>query len=556
MEATDIEVPPAQTDPAAGAPLGEPRALEADEKFLTDPSQIYGSFWIDQTELALPVSAIREVVNEPENVSQLPLAPEFLSGLFNLRGMIIPIVDLRILLEFPRPDAAQGQAPERKVAIIENGNKCVGLLFDRAGEVLNEPGSARVDFAAKEGSVKDIVIDGVLKLEDGKRMVQLIDPFEVLNIERVPQAEATAFAADQYSDLGSRLSCVSFQLGHTWCAIDLRYVQEVRDMPPVESSLLAHGYVIGTAVLRGDIIPVIDFRSYMGNENAYKLSAEALAKRKMLVMKTSGGLVGLMVYSIDSILPFFERDILPFAKLALPRGNVVKGCLVSETKQLVMLLDHHQLLADPGLSDPARLCQEVHQTEESAAEEAVAAKVGERRTFILFTASSNFAMDTCTVSEVVNRPEKLLTPPYALPFVEGIINLRGELITLVNLRQLYGLPGEAATEQKVLIFIHDGQKYAILVDSVDEIVMTTSENVSSDTGVGLSKTMSKASDDISGVLSVPRANSEKGLVMIMNVAALVSQFVVAADTAPDKTPDKTPDKAPDKSAPASKTTSA
>ena len=529
MTLTDIETAPPTDAFAQSDKTATPKGGATRPGSIARPAQIFGSFWIDQTELAIPVSAIREVVNEPVNISKLPLAPDFLCGLFNLRGMIIPIVDLRILLEFPEREFANGAAPERKVAIIENGNKCIGVLFDRAGEVLNEPGSARVDFAAKEGRVKDVIIDGVLKLEDGTRMVQIIDPYEILHIERVPQAEATAFAEDKFTDLGSRLSCVSFQLGHTWCAIDLRYVQEVRDMPPVESSLMAHGYVIGTAILRRDIIPVIDFRSYMGNEEAYKLSEEALSRRKMLVVKTSGGLIGLMVYSIDSILPFFERDVLPFAKMALPRGNVVKGCLVVDTGQLVMLLDHTQLLADPGLSEPARLCQEVHQAEDSPTEEVKTETAVERRTFILFTAASSFAMDTCTVSEVINRPEKLLTPPYALPFVEGIINLREELITLVNLRQLYGLPGDATGEEKVLIFIHQRQKYAILVDSVDEIVMTTSAAVSTDIGAGLSNTMSKASDDVSGVLSVSRENKDKTLVMIMNVGALVSRFVGATN---------------------------
>lgn len=505
---------------ATTPPAGKPQSA----------SHIYGSFWIDQTELAIPVSAIREVVNEPDAISHMPLAPDFLTGLFNLRGMIIPIIDLRILLEFPPQSTEPNQTTERKVAIIENGNKCVGLLFDRAGEVVNEPNSARVDFAAKKGLVKDVVIDGVLKLDDGNRMVQIIDPYEVVSIERVPQAEATAFAADQYSDLGSRLSCVSFQLGHTWCAIDLRFVQEVRDMPKVETSLLAHGFVIGTANLRGDIIPIVDFRSYMGKEDAYKLSAEALSKRKLLVMRTSGGLIGLMVYSIDSIMPFFERDVLPFAKLALPRGNVVSGCLVNEDEQLVMLLDHDQLLADPGLIEPARICQEVHKAEDVAAEEkASVTGTAERRTFILFTASSRFAMDTCAVSEVINRPEKLLKPPYALPFVEGIINLRGELITLVNLRELYGLESSAGSEEKVLIFFHKGRKYAILVDCVDEIVMTTADKVSNDMDTGFSEKRDAATADVSGMLHVTRHNQDESLVMIMCVDALVSRFASASE---------------------------
>lgn len=505
-----------------GAPVSRANNMQS-KAAEPEKSLIYGSFLIGQSEFALPVAAIREVVNEPEFISPLPLAPPFLLGLFNLRGLIIPIVDLRALLELPQREPAAGSEDRRKVAIIENGDKCVGILFDRAGEVLNKPGSSRVNFRANDGGVKDVVIDGVLKLDDGARMVQVIDPYEVLRIERVPQAEAVEYQNNQWGKLGKRLSCVSFQLGHTNCAVDLRYVQEVKDMPQVDKSLLAHGYIIGTANLRGKIIPIVDFRSFIGPEPVFNLGDKTLSERKLLVMQTNGGLIGLMVYSIDSIIPFFESDVLPFAELALPRGDIVKGCLVSDNNQLVMLLDHERLMADPGLAEPAKLCSDIHETVDENSDAADAACLAERRTFIIFSSDSSFAMDTSMVSEVINKPDNLLEPPYALDFVEGIINLRGELITLVDLRLLYGLEACKETEQKVVIFAHEMQKYAILVDSVDEIVMTTSDKISQTGGDGPNHSISSSSEDVAGVLHCAREGKEQQLVMIMDVDALVAR---------------------------------
>lgn len=525
--------PDTSTQPVSGTSVS-PGSIQSGHHSRTNLSvgdgQIFGSFWIDASEFALPVSAIREVVNEPKVVSQVPLAPPFLMGLFNLRGMIVPIIDLRVLLELPNRDDERVAADSRKVAIVENGDRCVGILFDNPGEILNEPRSARVDFRANDGGVKDVVIEGVLKLDNGNRMVQILEPYELLDIERVPQAEVAEKKTDQKGDLGKRLSCISFQLGHTSCAFDLRHVQEVRDMPKVEKSLLAHGYVIGTTNLRGDIIPVVDFRSFMGNEPAYQLSDEALSKRKLLVMLCEGGPIGLMVYSIESIIPFFENEVMPFAKLALPRGEVVKGCLVRGNEQLVMLLDHDLLLSDPGLRGPAKTCREIHHPNQKTEETAKSVKALERRTFILFSISSCFAMDTCHVSEVINRPEQLLEPPYALDFVEGILNLRGELITLINLRLLYGLKPCERSEQKVLIFKHGTQKYGILVDSVDEIVMTTSESVSNDRGSGYDDTVSIAAEDVNGVLQVTREGESNFMVMIMDVQSLIKRCVGSLNT--------------------------
>lgn len=515
--------PPAEHAPGTGERDPKGKAVEQEK------SCIFGSFWLGNSEFAVPVSAIREVVNEPDTISALPLAPPFLLGLFNLRGLIIPIVDLRLLLELPKLEGAEGSADRSKVAIIENGDKCVGILFDRAGEVLNKPGSTRVNFRANDGGVKDVVIDGVLKLDDGARMVQIINPYELLRIERVPQTEAAAFQNNQWGKLGKRLSCVSFQLGHTNCAMDLRYVQEVKDMPPLDKSLLAHGYVIGTVNLRGKTIPIVDFRSFIGPEPVFSLGGQALSQRKLLVMQTNGGLIGLMVYSIDSIIPFFESDILPFAELALPRGDIVKGCLVNDDRQLVMLLDHERLMADPGLAEPAKICSDIHENVNEAAKETESELHAERRTFILFSSETSFAMDTRMVSEVINKPEFLLEPPYARDFVEGIINLRGELITLIDLRRLYGLKPLEEGEKKVVIFTHKTLKYAILVDSVDEIVMTTADKISEKDGTSGNHTISNASEDVTGVLHCAREGKDAQLVMIMDVNALVKRCRLATD---------------------------
>ena len=497
---------------------------DASRNSICEKTHIYGSFRVGSTEFALAVSAIREVVNEPEQISPLPLAPDFLMGLFNLRGMIIPIIDLRTLLELPTTKTG-GVEESRKVAIVENGDRCVGILFDCAGEVLNAGNASRVDFRANDAGVKDVVIDGVLKLENGERMVQILDPYELLRLEKVPQAKESTKNSGQKSDRGKRLSCVSFQLGHTWCAIDLRFVREVKNMPKLDKSLLSHGFVIGTITIRGEIVPVVDFRSFMGNEPVHKFDDAALAKRKLLIVQTHGGPIGLMVFSIDSIMTFYERDVMPFAKLALPRGGIVKGCLINDDEQLVMLLDHERLMSEPSLTEPARTCKEVHSSEDMGERESEEIHKVERRTFILFSISNHFAMDSRCVSEVINKPDNLLEPPYSLEFVDGIINLRGDLITLINLRSLYGMTAIKGEDEKVLVFIHNDQKYAVLVDSVDEIIMTTSDQVASDNLSGYNETVKKASDDVSGVLHYSREGEGPMSVMIMDVDALVARCV-------------------------------
>ncbi|MEP5729538.1 MAG: chemotaxis protein CheW [Sulfitobacter sp.] len=515
-----------QTDhsPSAGVMQADPSKspasmMTADKEEPRKRADIYGSFMIGEGEFAIPVSAVQEVVNEPEDISSMPLAPPFMLGLFNLRGQIIPVVDLRILLEISDKEIPA----TRKVAIIEHGEHCIGLLFDKTGEVLNGSNAARVDFQTKKDRVRDVVIDGVLKFDNGCRLIQLLDPYELLHLERVPLAGSKLNPATAKSARGKRRSCISFQSGHTNCAIDLRYVKEVREMPSVDQEIFAHGQVIGTTNLRGVILPVIDFRSFMGDEAEFKLGETLPAQRKMLVLETVEGPIGMMVFSVDNILPYYRDDVLPFAKLALPRSDYVDGCLINDEGKIVMMLDQEKLANDPELVRTAKACQEIYPSEEQG-NKVAATKIGaERRTFIRFTFQKQFALDTVCVSEVVNRPDQLLEPPYAMDFVEGIVNLRGELITLLNPRLLYGLPAGEKAGQKVLIFKHKSSKYGILVDSVDEIIMTTMDNVADLQAMDRKDNDGRVIEDIAGCLNHKGKDGITTSILVLDPASLIKR---------------------------------
>ena len=315
---TEVETAQPDLHLSASIPVEADRTQTASH--LADAEvNVYGSFWIDQTEFALPVEVIREMVAEPDRFAPVPLSPPHVMGVFNLRDMILPVVDLRILLGFPESD----QVGARKIAIIEYGEHCIGLLFDNAGGVISSENASRVNFEVNSDGEKDVVVEGMLKLDDGRRLVQLLDPYELLNIKRLPRVAKTR--AEEKSHLGQRLNCISFQLGHTRCALDLRYVQEITDVPEVQNSPLAHGHILGNIELRGQTMPIIDFRGLMGNEAPHKFNAKALKSRKLLILSLPEGQIGLLVYSIDSIMTFFEADVLPFANVSLPRHDIVGG---------------------------------------------------------------------------------------------------------------------------------------------------------------------------------------------------------------------------------------
>lgn len=512
-------------------PAGDGRQMTnqivASEQGLTTVAKItYGSFWLNNTEFALRVGVIREVVNEPAAIAPMPLSPPFMVGLINLRGMIIPVIDLRQLLDFPPVPSG-----DRKVAIIEDGEHCIGLMVDRTGEVLKVEERCRVDFRPRNGQIKDVVVEGLLKLRNGERIVQILDPIEILQLEKVPRGETKADDPDESSAAtrGRRYNCLSFQFGHTTCAIDLRHVREVMEAPEIMDSILVHDCFVGITNLRGAVIPVADFRKFMGDVADLKATRELPPKRKMLIVQTEGGPIGLLVYSIDSIIACFEDEVLQFTKLALPRADIVRGCLLGAENEIVMMLDYEVMKRDKILVDTARRCREVHPPEETPEAETENRSASARLTFIVFAFHKRFALDTSQVTEVIDYPDTLLQPPYAIEFVDGVVNLRGELISLINPRKLYGLPASPRDGDKVLIFRDEGNKYGILVDSVDEIVITTENNVYEMSALSHRETKMKVAEDICGCIQSPT----RGSVMILDTGALLQRcFSTAGGIAP------------------------
>jgi purine-binding chemotaxis protein CheW len=81
-----------------------------------------------------------------------------------------------------------------------------------------------------------------------------------------------------------------------------------------------------------------------------------------------------------------------------------------------------------------------------------------------------YAVDIMRIREIIRLP-KLAPLPRALPFVEGVINLRGQVIPVVDLRKRFGLPPlENRESSRLLILSMAGQSLGLIVDEVTEMI--------------------------------------------------------------------------------------
>jgi len=153
--------------------------------------QIVG-FRIGRETFGLPIAIVREIVRVPE-ITSVPNAPEYIEGVINLRGRIIPVVDLR--KRFGQEATALNK--KSRVVVVELNSRFVGLIVNSASEVLKLPPSEieKPHNVFQEGELD--YITGVGKLNG--RLVILLDLNRILQraeIRHLEEFEAISGAVE------------------------------------------------------------------------------------------------------------------------------------------------------------------------------------------------------------------------------------------------------------------------------------------------------------------------------------------------------------------------
>jgi purine-binding chemotaxis protein CheW len=157
---------------------------------MANETQMVG-FRVGAETFAVPIALVHEIVRLPR-ITAVPEAPSYVEGVMNLRGKIVPVVDLRKRFGEPTPVADK----RNRVIVAELDGRRFGLIVDSASEVLKiAPAQVEAPPAVfGEGEVR--YVTGVAKL--GARIVILVDLTKVLQngelkrIGELAQAETPA----------------------------------------------------------------------------------------------------------------------------------------------------------------------------------------------------------------------------------------------------------------------------------------------------------------------------------------------------------------------------
>jgi purine-binding chemotaxis protein CheW len=433
-------------------------------------------FLVGEEVFAVDMAPVQEIIRVPEIV-RVPLAPASLEGLANLRGKVLPIVSLRRIFGFD--EKAHDDAS--RAVVIDMGQP-LGFVVDRVASVINvEP--ERIEGVEEiRGTVDSDLLTGILKDAGDFPMVMVLDFGQLIAREFAAIAAlaksaagltAAPTGASQESDeetASDELQLVSFSVEGQEYAVEIERVQEIVQVPETIVHVPnAPASVLGLMNLRERLLPLVSLRSLFG------LPPHALdEKSRIVVIALGAAAVGVVTDSVSEVLRVPKQAVEAMPTLlarAGDMGDIGQMCRLEGGKRLVSIIAVDHMFAHTAVKEALKTV-ETNNSSDSERLQANELEADDEEQVVVFQlAAGEFGVAIESVQEIVRVPEELTHVPKAPAFVEGVINLRGSVLPVIDQRKRLDLPPVERNErQRIMVFMLGGVRTGFIVDAVTEVL--------------------------------------------------------------------------------------
>jgi purine-binding chemotaxis protein CheW len=132
-------------------------------------------FRLGDEEFGVPIMSVQEIVRVPESLTRVPRTPEFVEGVINLRGTVLPVIDQRKRLGMD----SIARCDSQRILVYMLGGLRTGFIVDSVAEVLRIPRQHIVPAPALSAEQSQLIAR-VANLEEDQRLVMLIEPERLL----------------------------------------------------------------------------------------------------------------------------------------------------------------------------------------------------------------------------------------------------------------------------------------------------------------------------------------------------------------------------------------
>ncbi|HEY6516331.1 MAG TPA: chemotaxis protein CheW [Steroidobacteraceae bacterium] len=423
---------------------------------------------------ALRSEDVLEVIRMPA-VARVPQGPPALLGIGNLRGAVLPIAGLRQLLG--KSAAADGASAR---AIVLDIGAPIAVLVDAVaalesaaeGQIDTRPREVGADGAERLLGVLSVAGDkGVAKILDIKAMLEIAFTRRGRAQSRDTKPRVTAEMRDERREVEETETLVTFEVAGQEFALPLTEVQEIIPAP-TSVTAVAHSeaVVLGLTAVRETLLPLLSLRTLLG----FPAKQTAPDREKVLVVKVGGARVGLVADRARAVVAADTRllDPVPPALAARTGGESrIRAVYRGEAgRRLISILSSQQLFRDDVMQ---KLTAE--QRSQSGDDEPAETLAHQELTFLVFRLGDDeFGLPIDTVVEVARVPEQITRLPKTPKFLEGVVNLRGEILPVIDQRRRFDMPplGKGA-ERRLIVIRTERHRAGVIVDGVSGVLRSS-----------------------------------------------------------------------------------
>ena len=539
------------------------------------------TFLLKDEEFGFDIMSVQEIIRLPK-MAKVPRSPVYVEGIANLRGVVLPIIDMRTRFGMERT----AETDRTRVLVIDIGGVKTGLRVDRVRQVTRV---LRSDIDPPPPAIRGTTADyleGVVKLDNGQRIIMALNAAQVCQIDAArrtvasgpadgsaAQAADHAAATDAAADAIAQM--VTFRIAKEEFAFRMEHVREILRVQTPKQVPDVPEYVLGVLTVRGQILPIIDLRRLLHqqslaeefaggcremreqsecwiessrtrgagrmessiperlrnwisavtsssqilmeilsklrgvNEKVIKLAqtaasaeetvsaGEAVAAalreferevaanvqedQRIIVVDANGFVLGLVVDHVNEVLNVMRKLLDPPPMVTSTGGLELEAVAkLEDGNRLIMLLDATNLMRDQKLRD----IQTGPSTGHTVHDEAVAQTAREAAqelteiqlvTFML--GGEEYGVPISQIQEI-DRLSKITKVPKAARFVEGVTNLRGEVIPVLDTRKRFDLDVKDSDDRTRIIIVElGGVKTGLIVDSVREVLSLPKKDI-------------------------------------------------------------------------------
>ncbi|MCF6339283.1 MAG: chemotaxis protein CheW [Sulfurimonas sp.] len=376
----------------------------------------------------------------------LPLRPKGTVGFCAIGGNVITMIDINLLLGM---DAVDLKKSDSRLLSLNNAFATNALLVSEVYNTVNID-KKNIEYANKN----DDPVIAIYKYDDTLVQILSLDIlFSKINKVNIQAKEIHSgkIKIEQNEEEDSNRFLI-FAMGKEKFALNIEYLREIILADVNFTNIIgSEKELLGLITLREELIAIIDLRTYYNFEN------NSSEKNRILITSYGEDTIGLLVDEIIDIKNFSTKNI-EYKKNAF-EGNKIAG-VIHDENSLISFFD----------KDLLKVIFNDNRTHLKSKNNSIVSDNDNDMEVIVFKlAEEEYAFDVEYVAEIIDVVDSIKVA-FSKSNIDGIINIRGLIVTIVSLFDRLNIPAIINDDSKIIVCNINESKIGFIVDSISDIL--------------------------------------------------------------------------------------